>query len=379
MGSISPGTGVVQASLTAAPGNSGTITVNTAGPGKPNKVKEIIVTVVRVTAHSNSAGWVTLSSKELTIDVLKLAQYAEPLGFAHLPKGKITQVRLYLKEGGSQYVTRDDGVKVDLKVPSGIQSGIKIKGLFDVTECASTAVPLQFDGKKSIWVHPTGHDDLWILRPVIRVGHIDATGVGCGPGPKQPEGSSGAGGGSGGLGEGGAGGAGVPGVGLGGGSGSNSGSGGGSGSTAGNGGGAGVPGTGLGGGSGGMLPEGPGPGGLDPSMPVAPKGAGSACTNPSECLSGGCIAGICSLSGPDAPCATNSDCASGVCAAGEQTCTFSGAGGTGTACSVSTQCLSNACVNGACDVGNQGAPCRAAGDCAMGFSCTAGFCEAALN
>ena len=58
------------------------------------------------------------------------------------------------------------------------------------------------------------------------------------------------------------------------------------------------------------------------------------------------------------------DCFIGVCAA-DGRCAQCG--------------LDRHCVNGACDVGNQGAPCRAAGDCAMGFSCTAGFCEAALN
>ena len=48
-------------------------------------VTQIIVTVDKVTAHSTSAGWVTLSTQGVTVDILKLAQYAQPLGFANMP------------------------------------------------------------------------------------------------------------------------------------------------------------------------------------------------------------------------------------------------------------------------------------------------------
>ena len=106
-----------------------------SAPGKPLGVKEIIVTIDKVTAHSASAGWVKLSGAETQIDVLKLAQYAQQLGFANVPAGKITQLRLYVKEGATQYVTRDDGQRIDLKVPSGIQSGIKLKPCYSIKPC----------------------------------------------------------------------------------------------------------------------------------------------------------------------------------------------------------------------------------------------------
>src|SRR6185369_9522254 len=118
---------------------------------------------------------------ETQIDVLKLSQYAQQLGFANVPAGKITQLRLYVKEGATQYVTRDDGQRIDLKVPSGIQSGIKLKGMFDAAQCTASTVPLKWDGKKSIWVHPTGQGDEWILRPVIHTGSIEGSNVGCMP------------------------------------------------------------------------------------------------------------------------------------------------------------------------------------------------------
>jgi hypothetical protein len=331
------GLGRVEASLTSSTQGNGGMQIQSTGPMKA-KVKEIIVTVAKVTAHSTSAGWTTLSNKEITVDILKLAQFAQPLGFANMPAGKVTQVRLYLAENGLQYVTRDDGVRVDLKVPSGLQSGIKLKGLFDVAGCQLTSVPIDFDGKHSIWVHPTGQGDLWILRPVIRAGKIEASTIGCTPNP-------GAGGGSGSSGAGG--GDGV--VGAGGGAGA----------------------TGAGGGAGGgNFMENPGNG-----LP-GPAGTGSPCTSNLVCLSGACIAGVCASGGPDAPCQVANDCASKVCTAGA--CAVGAAGGTGATCVNNAQCLSNGCVNGVCGEGSQGQPCVVGADCAAGFSCTAGSCTPIL-
>lgn len=316
-GSTPAGVGRVEASLVS--------TSSAASPGKPLKVKEITVTVAKVTAHSNTAGWTTLSSKEVTVDLLKLAQFTQSLGFANMPAGKVTQVRLYVAEGKPQYVVRDDGVKVDLKVPSGLQSGIKLQGVFDVEGCALTSVPIEIDGKKSIWVHPTGQQDEWILRPVIRMGKIEASAVGCTPPNTTPVP--------------------VPPVTV-------------------------NPGTGGGGG----FDEGPGnqvPGGL----PV--NGAGGTCATGLNCLSGVCSNGTCGKGGPDAPCALALDCLSGVCGAG--TCGIGKAGGTGTVCAVNAECLSNGCVNGVCGQGGQGQPCALEADCAVGFACVGGSCGSPIN
>jgi hypothetical protein len=322
---VGPSVGQVQASLTGSPGNGG---------GQSLGVKEIIVTIDKVTAHSTSAGWVTLTGSTTTVDILKLAQYAQQLGFANMPAGKVTQLRLYVKEGGTQYVTTDAGARVDLKVPSGIQSGIKLKGLFDVNGCQSSNVPLTFDGKRSIWVHPTGQGDEWILRPVIRTGKIDVADMGCTPtgsnpgGMLPPEGPGGHGRGN-------------PPV--------NSGAGSPPGSTSGT-----PP---------GGPTEGPGNG---------MGGAGAPCSNGSMCLSGSCVANVCGLGGPDAPCNMASDCASGACTTGA--CAPGGAAGSGSPCTGNTQCLSNACVNGLCEKGGQGQPCSILGDCLDGFTCSAGSC-----
>jgi hypothetical protein len=372
---MAPGTGRVESSLTGLASGGPMVKVQTMGPGTPGKplgVTQIIVTVAKVTAHSSSAGWVTLSTTETTVDILKLADYAAPLGFANLPAGKITQVRLYVKDGGTQYVIRDDGVQVDLKVPSGIESGIKIKGLFDVASCNLTGVPIQWDGHKSIWVHPTGQQDEWILRPVIRLGDITASNVGCtsgsgpngSPNPGNPNGNPTGGNPPGNL---------PPGANPVGGN---------------------TPGSMPGGNPTGQPPvtdptgqptpgapgvtEGPGSGmpTTGPTSGVLPTGA--ACTGGSMCLSGVCSGGSCGLGGAGVPCSAATDCRSGTCGA-DNVCGVGTAVGAGMPCTGNSDCLSNACTAGVCEAGGQGEPCNAATDCAQGFSCSAGSCEPMIN
>lgn len=324
----------------------------------PNpRVDEINVTIAKVTAHSNTAGWVEIFNGNLTVDLLKLKTRTMDLGFQDLPAGKITQIRLYTLEGGLQEVVLPSGEHVPLKVPSGVQSGIKIKGPFNLSACSTTTVTLDFDGHKSIWVHPTGQEDLWILRPVIHAKHVESS-----PTPCLPPDGSGGGGGSGDIGEGG-----NPGTGGGTGTGGDTGGGGGSGS-------------GVGDGGSGDLDEGGGSGGTSPGDTTLqpPRSAGSACTNASECLSNSCVEGVCGLSGPGGACRAGTDCASQTCGA-DGTCAIGAAGGTGSACTVNASCLSNTCTNGLCEAGNQGAPCREAGDCVEGFRCEVGFCEPLIN
>jgi hypothetical protein len=141
-------------------------------------VTEIVVSVTRVTAHVvGGGGWVDLSTTPATVDLLKLQGGTFALlGVTTIPAGKVTQLRLYTDENGPNYVTTPDGVQHPLKVPSGPQSGIKIKGGFELAACATGSLTLDFDGKKSIFTHPTGAGDDWILRPVIRLKSVATTG-----------------------------------------------------------------------------------------------------------------------------------------------------------------------------------------------------------
>jgi hypothetical protein len=155
------------------------------------EVTEIVVTITRVEAHvAGGGGWMVLGDKTATIDLLKLqgGTFAQ-LGVVKMPAGKVTQLRLYVKEDGPNYVTTPDGAQHPLTVPSGPQSGIKIKGGFDWPNCGVGNVTIDFDGKKSIFVHPkgAGAGDEWLLRPVVRLRSVSVMEGACDtPVPQTP-------------------------------------------------------------------------------------------------------------------------------------------------------------------------------------------------
>jgi hypothetical protein len=171
-GGKSDGTGRMEVRLVDAPADD---------------VKEVVVTITRVEAHlAGGGGWQTLAEQTATVNLLELQGGSfVRLGVASLPTGRITQLRLYVKEDGPNYVTTPDDVKHPLTVPSGTQSGIKIKAGFDWPACADGHVTIDFDGKKSLFVHPKGNGagDEWLLRPVIRLKSVKAQPGSCDPQP----------------------------------------------------------------------------------------------------------------------------------------------------------------------------------------------------
>ncbi|HQU57747.1 MAG TPA: DUF4382 domain-containing protein [Saprospiraceae bacterium] len=85
----------------------------------------------------------------------------------------IRQIRLILGENNTVVV---DGESHELKIPSAMQSGIKIKVCLDLTATAVYDLLLDFDAAESI--HQTGNGK-YIMQPVIRVMNEDAN---CGGG-----------------------------------------------------------------------------------------------------------------------------------------------------------------------------------------------------
>lgn len=159
-------------------------------------VSEIVVTLDEVSAHVvGGGGWVTLAQQQATVDLLKLQGGSFALlGVTQLPAGHVTELRLHVVDAGPSYVTTPDGQHHPLKVPSGSQSGIKLKGGFDLAACATGNITLDFDGKRSIFTHPVGAGagDEWILRPVVRLKSVQASG-GCGDGGAGAPGGGGPG------------------------------------------------------------------------------------------------------------------------------------------------------------------------------------------
>jgi hypothetical protein len=352
---------------------------------------EIWVTITSVTAHVAGTGWVPLelTTNPFTIDLLKLADHAEALGFRTIPPGKVTQIRLLLAEEGHHVTV--DGAPAPLKVPSGYQSGIKIIGNWDVTSCSRTAVTIDFDGNKSIWYHPTGQGEQWILRPVIRVRSSETTPITCPPAPGEPPPDGGSGGETP-VGPGGScsatsacveGLSCVEGICTGEGGDPSSG---------------GDP----AGGTGGEIGDACSPeaacaeslacvGGtcLVPYVGACaastecstgscvygtcgPGGVSASCGKGDECLSGVCDGGTCAAGTPSAPCAASSDCTTGICTEGK--CGVGTTGGSGAACLASVECTSNVCSGGTCQPGYQGSLCSVALDCQTGLTCESGTC-----
>lgn len=136
-----------------------------------------MVTVARIDASIGGA-WTTLVDAPATVDLLTLqGGRSLDLGSAKLPPGRIEQLRLHLLPGADHHVQTPDGSEHPLEIPSGEQSGIKLVGGFDVPACASGAVTIDFDAKKSLMVHPAGKDgSTFSLRPVVRIKAIALAG-----------------------------------------------------------------------------------------------------------------------------------------------------------------------------------------------------------
>ncbi len=332
----------------APPTGFGQLALSAVDPPKSapraGEADEVHVRITQVTAHHSGSGWVPVivlvPPAEVNLLTLDTPQTALDLGLVNLLPGTVTQIRLFVSaEEGANYIHlkgTDPTATIPLKVPSGVQSGIKINGPFEITECNRTSVTLDFDGNKSIWYHPTGRGDEWILRPVIHVKEIAADPAGCQPPapPAQPQA----------CGEG--------------------------------------------------LPECPAGsvclldevlGEVCAGPPLAP------CTSGAECISSSCDeTNRCSASGTPGPCYAATDCQSGacdleshLCVPGDGPCavgadcdsqvcnpdnTCAPPAGTlfpGDPCTSATasQCSSDMCVEVACSLSGQGDPCRDDNDC----------------
>lgn len=123
------------------------------------------VDVQEIQIHSDSNGWESIEPFNAGVyDILELTNGLDTLLCqAQLPAGVVSQIRLVLGANNSLVY---DGVTYDLKVPSGMQSGIKLNLHKELLANVSYTVWLDFDACKSVVL--TGRGE-YILKPVIRV------------------------------------------------------------------------------------------------------------------------------------------------------------------------------------------------------------------
>jgi hypothetical protein len=135
----------------------------TDAPGDFQEVN-LVVNEVAVQHSDGNGGWEVLSSQIRTYDLLKLRNGVfSTLGISQLPAGHYNQLRLKLGAGSTVVV---DNTSHPLRVSSGLQSGLKLAGSFDVPKQGRVDLALDFDVARSIL--PDG-DGAYSLKPVIRV------------------------------------------------------------------------------------------------------------------------------------------------------------------------------------------------------------------
>lgn len=95
-------------------------------PRYSGNVTSINITFTEIAIHrvdgSEEGTWLRLSSKATTIDLLKIIDVEEDLGSYAVPAGQYNQLRFMV----STATATIDGQPVELEIPSGAQTGLKV-------------------------------------------------------------------------------------------------------------------------------------------------------------------------------------------------------------------------------------------------------------
>lgn len=145
----------------------------------PADFQEVNLEITQVSAHlggagtdsDSTSGWQVLRAESINVDLLTLRNGVfTTLALAEVPAGHYTQIRLKLGAGSNVVV---DGVTYPLTVPSGLQSGYKLVGSFDVPTNGVLTLALDFDAARSIVLTGSG---TYLLKPTVRVMPISTAG-----------------------------------------------------------------------------------------------------------------------------------------------------------------------------------------------------------
>ena len=158
-----------------SPTKSSTGTVRVSMTDAPADFDSVILVVREVSVHRegpDGSGWTSFTPDSSRYDLLQLRNGVfAGLGEALVDAGHYTQVRLLLDPGS--YVV-ENGVRRDIVIPSGMQSGYKLVGEFDVPAGGTVDLGLDFDAARSF--HETGSGKL-MLQPTCKVFVMETTGA----------------------------------------------------------------------------------------------------------------------------------------------------------------------------------------------------------
>ena len=161
-------------------GGQGALSVSMVDATLPG-AQAVYVTVDHVDVHPEGGTWATVLSPQKTVNLLELVNgLQENLGLADLAAGPYDQLRLVLgttPDGSlnlqdqhhpfANYLIDDTGTVHELKVPSGLQTGVKLVGGFTIATATLTELILDFDAAASVVV--AGNSGTYLLKPTIKV------------------------------------------------------------------------------------------------------------------------------------------------------------------------------------------------------------------
>jgi len=166
------GTGTLELSLTDAASNDYQAVYVTIAEVQVNKQNE----------GNGETGWATIMRPAQTYNLLELVNgVTAVLGVGELDAGRYGQMRLILGQlpetpemnileephPYANYLIDGENTAIELKVPSGYQTGIKIVKGFTIEPSQATELILDFDAAKS--VVQAGKSGKWLLKPTIKV------------------------------------------------------------------------------------------------------------------------------------------------------------------------------------------------------------------
>lgn len=144
----------------------------------------VYVTISSIAVHAASdveGTWSTIATPGKTVNLLALANgVREQMALVDLAPGHYTQMRLMIgtqPDSGlniqnnphpfANYVIDTNGAVHELKIPSGLQTGVKLVQGFDINANSTTELTFDFDASRSVVV--AGNSGKYLLKPTIQV------------------------------------------------------------------------------------------------------------------------------------------------------------------------------------------------------------------
>lgn len=163
--------------------DSGSLSVSLSD-APASEYKAVYVTIAEIQVHKADEAegtWQTVLTPNATYNLLDLINgKTASLGVADLATGSYTQMRLILADtpdsntnilGDSHpyanYLITSADEAIQLKVPSGFQTGIKLVHTFDIVSGRTVGLVLDFDAGRS--VVKAGNSTKWLLKPTVKI------------------------------------------------------------------------------------------------------------------------------------------------------------------------------------------------------------------